>query len=77
MPRKKKIPPVTTFAGKLYELRNALGVSKYELAKRSGIHWQLIHKYETLGVIPNILSAFALADALDVDVNELRPEVEP
>lgn len=57
--------------GELKVARVALGISQYELAKRSGISRTMIHNMESGKRNPTLITAHALAHALDVDFSKL------
>ena len=44
--------PANTFAGRLHELREAAGLSQYELARRTGLTQETLSKLERSGREP-------------------------
>lgn len=65
----QQVPPPHTFAEKLRQLREAAGITRYELAKRSGLSKQSVYKIEEGERKPTFESAVKLAEALGVDVS--------
>ena len=65
-------------AEKFVQARNRLGVSQYELARRSGLSRSFVSDIEKSRRLPRALAARALADALGVTLEDLiideRPE---
>jgi transcriptional regulator with XRE-family HTH domain len=51
--------------------RLAAGLSKYELAKRSGVSRTMIYHLENGGRNPSIITAHALAKSLELDFGEI------
>src|SRR5262245_60730639 len=60
------------FAAKLRDLRIAAGLSQAALAAKAGVHQRAISNLEQALNLPTLETAFALADALGIDVNEFR-----
>ena len=58
---------------KLKEVRKARGLSQRELAKRVGISYQSVSGYENGITYPGLPVARALADVLEVTLDELFP----
>jgi transcriptional regulator with XRE-family HTH domain len=55
----------------LQEERERLGLSKYALARRSGVSQQMIGYVEKGQKRPSLETALRLADALDLDLGDL------
>jgi len=55
----------------LKEVRKRKKVTQVELAERTGIHQQSISRYESGGKIPQIDTAYRIAQALGVSLDEL------
>ena len=53
-----------------------LGISQYELAKRSGISRTMIHHLENGKRNPTLITLHALADALELDLSNLVRNVQ-
>jgi transcriptional regulator with XRE-family HTH domain len=72
------MPKQETFAGRLMQLRKGASLSKYELAKRTGLSAQAISKLES-GAAPSWDTVRRLAYALYVSVNvfEVGPVLVP
>ena len=62
------MPPAGTFAGRLRELREAAGLSQYELARRTGLSKQTLSVLEKGGRDPSWTTVRLLAHALGVAV---------
>jgi len=56
-----------TFAQKLRQLRDAVGLSEAKLAKASGLPFGTVHDYGLGRRTPSLLAAVKLAAALGVD----------
>jgi transcriptional regulator with XRE-family HTH domain len=65
-----------TFAEKLKELRERAGLTQAALAQSSGLSLGVIRDYEQGKKEPALRSAFKLAEALGVLVDEFRPDAE-
>jgi transcriptional regulator with XRE-family HTH domain len=63
---------VMKFAGRLRQLRREQGLTRKELAGRSGLGVNTVRDYEQGLREPSLRSAFALADALSVLVDDFR-----
>jgi transcriptional regulator with XRE-family HTH domain len=61
-----------TFADRLRALREARGLSQYELAKRSGLSKQTLSRLE-MDTVPSWPTVQALARALGVSVAAFEP----
>jgi transcriptional regulator with XRE-family HTH domain len=61
-----------TFAEKLKELRKKAGLSQSGLSQKSGLSLGVIHDYEQAKKIPNLRSAFKLAEALGVSCEAFK-----
>jgi transcriptional regulator with XRE-family HTH domain len=59
-------PRAMTFATKLRHLRNGAGLSRMELARRSGLCELSLRNYERGASIPSAFSLVCLAKALEV-----------
>ena len=71
---KERLKEVTEFL-KWYRINN--GYSQQELSESSGVHRNTIVRAETCHPVNlNLLTVFALADALDVSINELFQDIE-
>jgi transcriptional regulator with XRE-family HTH domain len=55
------------FAGRLRELREAMGWSQQELGERVGLHMQTVSRFERGTLMPTWAVVLALAEALGVD----------
>jgi transcriptional regulator with XRE-family HTH domain len=55
----------------LKSARVNLGISQYELAKRSGISRTMIHHLENGKRNPTLITVHALANALNLDLSKL------
>ena len=64
--------PLTT----LEFVRRTAGMSRPELAERSGVSVATIMATERFGRVPHLATARRLARALDLDVGELFPDME-
>jgi transcriptional regulator with XRE-family HTH domain len=65
-----------TFAEKLKELREGAGLTQAALAQKSGLSLGVIRDYEQGKKEPALRSAFKLAEALGVAVEEFKPDAE-
>ena len=65
----RSVPSTFTFAGRLRELREAAGITRYELAKRAQLPKQTVYKLEQGDRDPSWTTAVALANALGVNVS--------
>jgi transcriptional regulator with XRE-family HTH domain len=72
MPRR-----TVSFARKLQELREAAGISQYELAKRSGLSKQAVSNLELGNREPTWETVQALARGLGVEVGAFVIQQEP
>jgi transcriptional regulator with XRE-family HTH domain len=61
-----------TFAERLKELRDRVGLTQAGLHRASGLSLSVIYDYEQGKREPSLRSAFRLADALGVDVNVFK-----
>lgn len=61
------------FASRLRRIRRMADVTQKELSERTGIDSSLIARYEAGAVTPNLNSAYALAEALGVTLDDLAP----
>ncbi len=62
-----------SFASRLKAIRDRAGITRYALAKRTGIGYDYIHRLESgARDTPSWEVVCKLADALGVDVNEFR-----
>jgi transcriptional regulator with XRE-family HTH domain len=59
------------FGAKLQEIRKVKKISQQKLAEKTGYSQQTISAYECDAVVPNIIAANKIAQALGVDVSEL------
>ena len=66
----------TAFGERLRKLREAHGLSRDQLAERSGITMPGIRAIENLGREPRLGTLVALAKALEMTVSDLIGEVE-
>ncbi|XHR26877.1 MAG: substrate-binding domain-containing protein [Chthoniobacteraceae bacterium] len=59
-------------------LRERLGISQAELARRAGLSRQLVNMVERGRIVPSVLTALALADALQCTVPDLfqKPQTD-
>lgn len=64
------------FAAKLRELRTAKGLSQADLATKAGCGQRTISHLEQGRHLPSLETAFAIADALEEDVNVFRQPAE-
>lgn len=65
---------VTSFL-KWYRINS--GLSQMELSEKSGIHRNTIVRYESsIATNLNLLTVFTIADALELDVNQIFLEIE-
>jgi transcriptional regulator with XRE-family HTH domain len=62
----------TDFARRLRSLREAAGLSRYQLAVRCGLGYQRLYRFEKEGVEPDWSAVQALADALGISTESLR-----
>jgi transcriptional regulator with XRE-family HTH domain len=62
----------TTFARRLRSLREAAGLSRYQLAALCGLGYQRLYRFEKEGVEPDWSAVQALADALGISTEALR-----
>lgn len=60
----------------LKAVREAKGLSQYELAKRSGISRTMIHHMENGKRNPTLITSYALASALGLNFSELAEKAE-
>ena len=60
------------FGALLLQLRESRGLTQAELAAKAGLHQRAISKMEQGINLPTMGTAFKLADALEVDVNDFR-----
>jgi transcriptional regulator with XRE-family HTH domain len=69
---------MTTFAGsRLQQARQSAGVSREELAYRTGRSFQLIYKIELGHANPSIETLTRISDFLGVPVGEFFKDSEP
>lgn len=62
----------------LQRVREAKGISRNKLARMTGLAPQTIYTLESLGSTPSLDTARAIADALEVEVDQIFPrDVEP
>jgi putative transcriptional regulator len=67
-----------TFAERLKELREKAGLTQAALAQATGLSLGVVRDYEQGRKEPALRSAFKLAEALGVSVEEFRPDdVQP
>lgn len=59
------------FSNRLSEILNNKGVTKRELAKKTGITEQSICRYANGNRVPKATEIIMIADALEIDANEL------
>jgi transcriptional regulator with XRE-family HTH domain len=77
------MPEADTFAGRLQELREAKGLSQYELARRTGLSKQTLSKLEMGDRDPSWTTVRLLAHVLGVSVTAFEagelplPEPKP
>lgn len=62
----------TQFAALLRQLREARGLTQEALAHAAGLHQKAISHLEQGINLPTMTTAFALADAMGIDINEFR-----
>ena len=63
--------PMTDLINSLKEKRTAQGITQETLAERVGVTRQTIIAIEKAKFVPSVKLALALADALEIPVNEL------
>ena len=56
---------------KIEEVRKSMGMSRYELAKRSGVSYKLLWEYEKEKRDPSLATLRKIAKALGVTVREV------
>lgn len=56
---------------KLRERREALQMTQKQVAAKIGILWQTYQRYESGNVLPNVLTALDIAEALQTTVEAL------
>jgi transcriptional regulator with XRE-family HTH domain len=61
----------------LQKLRDAIGISQAELAKRAGVSLDSLRNWEQDRVLPRVDTAAKLAQALGVSVDELLKSSPP
>ena len=61
----------------LRRLRENSGMTRYQLAKLSGITWEGLAKLERPGSDPKLSTLYKVAAALGVAVRDLLPDPEP
>ena len=62
--------------GQLKAAREAQGISQYELSRRSGISRTMIHHTENRRRNPTLITAYALARAMDLDFSMLAGKAQ-
>ncbi|PZP85269.1 MAG: XRE family transcriptional regulator [Azospirillum brasilense] len=62
---------VERFAASLKQLRKERGVSHQMLADRAGVHRSTVSYIESGKIVPTILVAARLAQALEIELDEL------
>jgi molybdate-binding protein/DNA-binding XRE family transcriptional regulator len=62
------------FACDVQSLRERLGLSQAELARRAGVSRQVVNMVERERVVPSVLTALALAEALGCSVSDIYPK---
>lgn len=60
-----------TLGEQIYNLRKKKGLSQEKLAEMTGVSRQTVHKWESDIVQPTVGNLASLAEALDIDQNEL------
>jgi transcriptional regulator with XRE-family HTH domain len=65
-----------TFARRLTELREAVGLSQYEVAKRAGVTRQTLSRLEMGASVPSWPTVQALAKALGVSTEAFQTDAE-
>ena len=65
----------TKFARRLCEVRNAKGLTQFELAERAGIDFTYISRLENGRVVPSLALVERLAKGLEVEIYQLFLDV--
>lgn len=63
-----------TIGERIRYVRQWRELTQAELARRAGIHWVTMSRIEHDVHVPTVDVLFRLADALDVSVDDLRPD---
>jgi DNA-binding XRE family transcriptional regulator len=71
---KRKLEPLTSFAGRLRGFRIAAKLSKYALAKKAGITQQSVHQLESSRYLPTWKTVCKLATALGISTEQFRDD---